>query len=182
MLDGHGRCEGTASSTWYDPDRARDGFVFFCTNLSGNNYSSHAFLFLPKKDLGLPYSSPSPIPNFFYIEDVLWLQKTACREQKPFEPILPCSLREFYPLSLKSKKWRSLYSLCTIHSWLPTSALSILLPNHCWLVRKIFVNSLSLILGFPGGSDGKESACNVGDLGSVSRLGRAPGEGSSYPL
>ena len=28
--------------------------------------------------------------------------------------------------------------------------------------------------GFPGGSDGKESACNVGDLGSIPRLGRFP--------
>ena len=31
--------------------------------------------------------------------------------------------------------------------------------------------------GFPGGSDGKESACNVGELGSVPGLGRSPGEG-----
>ena len=36
--------------------------------------------------------------------------------------------------------------------------------------------------GFPGGSDGKESACNVGDLGSIPGLGRSPGEGNSYPL
>ena len=33
---------------------------------------------------------------------------------------------------------------------------------------------------FPGGSDGKESACNVGDLGSILVLGRSPGEGNSY--
>ena len=32
-------------------------------------------------------------------------------------------------------------------------------------------------LGFPGGSAGKESACNVEDLGLVPRLGRSPGEG-----
>ena len=38
------------------------------------------------------------------------------------------------------------------------------------------------ILGFPGGSDGKESACNAGDLGSIPGLGRSPGEGSNYPL
>jgi len=31
-------------------------------------------------------------------------------------------------------------------------------------------------LGFPGGSDGKASACNVGDPGSIPRLGRSPGE------
>ena len=34
----------------------------------------------------------------------------------------------------------------------------------------------------PGGSDGKESACNVGDLGSVPGSGRSPEEGNSYPL
>ena len=37
-------------------------------------------------------------------------------------------------------------------------------------------------MGFPGGSDGKESACNVGDLGSIPGLGRSPGEGKGYPL
>ena len=35
---------------------------------------------------------------------------------------------------------------------------------------------------FPGGSAGKESTCNVGDLGSVPGLGRSPGEGKGYPL
>ena len=34
--------------------------------------------------------------------------------------------------------------------------------------------------GFPGGSAGKESACNVGNLGSVLGLGRFPGEGKGY--
>ena len=33
-----------------------------------------------------------------------------------------------------------------------------------------------------GGSDGKESACNAGDPGSISGLGRSPGEGNSSPL
>ena len=37
-------------------------------------------------------------------------------------------------------------------------------------------------MSFPSGSAGKESACNVGDLGSVPRLGRSPGEGKGYPL
>ena len=36
--------------------------------------------------------------------------------------------------------------------------------------------------GFPGGSDGKESACNAGDLGSIPRLGRSSGEGNGSPL
>ena len=38
------------------------------------------------------------------------------------------------------------------------------------------------VLGFPGGSAGKESACNAGDLGSIPELGRSLGEGKGYTL
>ena len=38
------------------------------------------------------------------------------------------------------------------------------------------------MLGFPGGSDGKASAGNVGDLGSIPGLGRSSGEGNGNPL
>ena len=41
---------------------------------------------------------------------------------------------------------------------------------------------LYLLTLFPCGSAVKESACNVGDLGSISGLGRSPGEGIGYPL
>ena len=37
-------------------------------------------------------------------------------------------------------------------------------------------------MGFPGGSDGKESVCNAGDLCLVPGLGRSPREGNDYPL
>ena len=37
-------------------------------------------------------------------------------------------------------------------------------------------------MGFPAGSEGKASACNVGDLGSIPGLGRSPGEGNGYPF
>ena len=39
-----------------------------------------------------------------------------------------------------------------------------------------------VFLGFPCGSAGKESACNVGHLGLIPGLGRSPGEGKGYPL
>ena len=39
-----------------------------------------------------------------------------------------------------------------------------------------------VFLGFPGGSDSKESAHNAGDLGSISGLGRSPGGGHGNPL
>ena len=35
---------------------------------------------------------------------------------------------------------------------------------------------------FPGGSDGKDSACNAGELSSIPRSGRSPGEGNGNPL
>ena len=38
------------------------------------------------------------------------------------------------------------------------------------------------IQGFIAGSDGKESACNVGDLGLIPGLGRSPGDGNGNPL
>ena len=39
-----------------------------------------------------------------------------------------------------------------------------------------------VFLGFPCGSAGKESTCNVGDLGLTPGLGKSPGEGNGYPL
>ena len=37
-------------------------------------------------------------------------------------------------------------------------------------------------MGFPGGSDGKESGCSEGDLSLISGLGRSPGGGHGNPL
>ena len=37
-------------------------------------------------------------------------------------------------------------------------------------------------IGFPGGSEGKVSACNAGDLGLIPGSGRSPGEGNGNPL
>ena len=46
----------------------------------------------------------------------------------------------------------------------------------------IFLPQSWFQLGFPGGSDGKESACRARDQGSIPGLGRFPGEGNGYPL
>ena len=44
------------------------------------------------------------------------------------------------------------------------------------------ITTFSQILDFPGGSDGKDSACNAGDLGLIPGLGRSPGGGPGNPL
>ena len=50
-------------------------------------------------------------------------------------------------------------------------------------MSRVTVNSIIPLSGvFPCGSAGKESACNVGGLDSISGLGRSPGGGKGYPL
>ena len=44
------------------------------------------------------------------------------------------------------------------------------------------MGSLMHLMGFPGGSEGKESACNSVDQGLIPRAGRSPGEMNGYPL
>ena len=44
------------------------------------------------------------------------------------------------------------------------------------------MHDFSHMWDFPGGSDSKESACNVGDSGSIPGVGRSPGEGNCNPL
>ena len=51
-----------------------------------------------------------------------------------------------------------------------------------WVPRSDKCNRAKVERGFPGGSDGEESACNAGDLGPIPGLGRAPGEGHGNPL
>ena len=46
----------------------------------------------------------------------------------------------------------------------------------------LWVISRSYAMGFPGGSDSKESACNAGDSGLIPGWGRFPGEGNGNPL
>ena len=49
----------------------------------------------------------------------------------------------------------------------------------CWRRDRL---PTPVFLGFPSGSVGKESACNMGHLGLNPGLGRSPGEGKAYPL
>ena len=54
------------------------------------------------------------------------------------------------------------------HTHTHTHTAALIVATHC--------------LGFPGGSDGKESGCNTGDLGSIPGSGKSHGEGNGNPL
>ena len=78
--------------------------------------------------------------------------------------------------------------LIGLHLWLSWERICLqsMSPRFDSWVRKIRWRRERLptpvFLGFPGGSAGKESACDVGDLGSIPGLGRSPAEGKGYPL
>ena len=50
-----------------------------------------------------------------------------------------------------------------------------------WAIKSNML-TIWVFTGFPGGSDGKASAYNAGDLGSIPGSGRSPGEGNGNPL
>ena len=58
------------------------------------------------------------------------------------------------------------------------------LPQNVYMVVFFFFFNRTLFFarGFHGGSEGKASACNAGDLGSIPGLGRSPREGNGNPL
>ena len=93
---------------------------------------------------------------------------------------IPASLLGVYPRRERDQKHWNLTSLsphCGPHSCSfrgPSSALHQGSMTYSWtgIVK----------LGFPRGSDDKESACDAGDLGSIPGSGRSPGEGNGYLL
>ena len=80
------------------------------------------------------------------------------------------------PLNLYSAR-----SYLLLHSeWIFYSSYGALRLHFIYM--HLFHTYAYIYMGFPGGSDGKESACNAGDLGSLSGSGRSPGEGNGNPL
>ena len=81
-----------------------------------------------------------------------------------------------------TSKWpqEKTYHLSTINAWI---SWWVDIWGGCVLTKiLLFYWSLCILGLFPGGSDGKASAYNAGDLGWIPRSGKSPGEGNSNPL
>ena len=90
------------------------------------------------------------------------------RKWQPFSVFLPGESQD------RGAWWAAFYGVTqnrTRLKWLSSSSSS-----------SSFLLCTSVFLGFPCDSAGKESICNVGDLGLIPGLGRSPGERKGYPL
>ena len=87
--------------------------------------------------------------------------------------------QEYHPLY--KAKWA--VAFMAVNAWYQTNHLiKKLIPSDSFSPFKATPNMGSLTLIIPDSSVGKESTCNVGDLGSIPGLGRSPGEGKGYLL
>ena len=70
--------------------------------------------------------------------------------------------------------------------WTPWKDVGVPLPEHLLRAAQLSLacclRPIMCLVSFPDSSDGKESACNAGDPGSILGSGRSPGEGNGYPL
>ena len=89
-----------------------------------------------------------------------------------------------YPTRNGKSKVPNLTSPNYVHrTWIPeTSIRSTILVKLKLKISLLFIPDSYETLGFPGGSDGKESACNSGDLGLIPGLGKSPRGGHGNPL
>ena len=77
----------------------------------------------------------------------------------------------------RNRTWVSRIAGRHFNLWATTTS-----RNHPHFEISLAEHWSNLQMGFPGGSEVKVSACNVGDLGSTPGSGRSPGEGNGNPL
>ena len=80
--------------------------------------------------------------------------------------------------------WRTAFLMVQLsHPYVTTGkTMALTIWTLVGTVMSLIFNMLHRFIGFPGGSDGEESTCSAGDLGSIPGLGRSPGGGHGNPL
>ena len=125
-------------------------------------------------EVGVTWSSWNLAPQAVWIQAARWLPELLCGLSFWFLSFCfpSCTLRV------------SLIGWPEIHIQLqPLPFFKVLLRSKVQEnLRRSFRDTLVFVQGFPGGSDGKESACNAEDLGSIPVWGKSPGEENERPL
>ena len=114
-----------------------------------------------------PYPNLTSPPRLHCLLNLLWKWH---RPSSRVRPVCHLCWRFQPPCLLRSHAFSFIPYFSSTHLSLPFHLFhEHLAPSH-------------LKLGFPGGSDGKESACNMGNTGLIPGEGRSPGEGNSNTL
>ena len=87
------------------------------------------------------------------------------------------------PCYTKEESWAKNRGLISLRGWYMLDEKIMIVQAQQWKIIKVYMKLPTMgYLGFPDSPVGKESACNVGELGSIPGLGRSPREGKDYPL
>ena len=110
-----------------------------------------------------------------------WFQKWVQDSTLVSATAKPCGLERMASLLCGSGPSIIRWELLTGLSW---GAHRIMHVNSCeqFLAHRKFLRNTIYCCDFAGGSDGKESMCNAGDVGSMPRSGRSSGAGNGYPI
>ena len=142
------------------------------------------------------FKSPTLICNPYILLDVSQekVPKSTSHQHSPpsssspahSAPVFPAigNSSTIHPVN-QARNLNSSETFCS-SSHLPASHLAHLLYllngfHTYYLLTSVVVASMQMV-NTPGDSDGNESACNIGDLGSITGLGRSPEEGNGNPL
>ena len=103
-----------------------------------------------------------------------------CEQDGPVQFQIPKSIATIVEQRIRSKitlVFRRISSKYRLKNYQPEILYLAKLGIQCEVELHIYIHK-----DFPGDSDGKESAGNAGDRGSIPGSGRSPGEGNGYPL
>ena len=134
---------------------------------------AHWSLVSDKTSTTLPHASGDPLQSSWFLKS--WLHCVEFWGAMEWEQTKDCMFQIMYILLMFSA-WTCgsiLRDMC-----LKIRGMGVFKDISCG--QNWFRAALSS-LGFPGVSDGEDSVCNAGDLGSIPRLGRSPGEGNGNP-
>ena len=160
-------CNSSDAAVWYD----------YCGKYEGKNRSTIPRVFSQEPSSAVTRTQETTVCSSSW---------GGCWQQKGYLVPALCGfspsiidLMSLWTVFLLTSKHFCPFLWSAIFTLNPVSDSSLFWQNICFWD---FCLSPRLTGGFPGGSDGKESACNAGYLGSIPGLGRSPGEGSGYPL
>ena len=98
------------------------------------------------------------------------------RKKQTWLPIRMCGKYKITKFQIEKRNMNSQFFPSMLSSFV-----AIICLFFAWDPSLVFSNPSPRLMGFPGGSDGKESTCHVGDLDSIPGLGRSPGGHGNPP-